>query len=92
VRLRTTAGGPDAARTVVPASVRASVAAAAPAPDRAEREAAATRRGRAARVVLRRPVERADWAAAAGAGALAAVAAGLATFYLTAIWRARDPR
>jgi hypothetical protein len=43
-------------------------------------------------VVLRRPLERADWIAAAGAGAAVAAGAGLAAFYLAALWRARDPR
>lgn len=87
--LRRTVTGPDAARLVVPPAVRAT----APAPDHDARVAAARRRGReASRVVLRRPLGRADWAAAGGAGAVVAVAAGLATFYLTALWRARDPR
>jgi hypothetical protein len=45
-----------------------------------------------ARVVLRRPLARADWIAAAGTGAAVAVGAGLAAFYLAAVWRARDPR
>lgn len=87
--LRKTVTGPDAARTVVPPAVRAAV----PAPGRDAREAAVQRRGRqAARVVLRRPLAPADRAAAAGAGVAVAVGAGLAAFYLTAIWRARDPR
>ncbi len=44
------------------------------------------------RVVLRRPLARADWLAAAGVGAGVAVGAGLVAFYLAALLRARDPR
>jgi hypothetical protein len=43
-------------------------------------------------VVLRRPLARADWLAAAGVGAGVAVGAGLVAFYLAALLRARDPR
>jgi hypothetical protein len=42
--------------------------------------------------VLRRPLTAADRRAAGAAGAAVAVAAGLVTYYLATVWRARDPR
>jgi hypothetical protein len=74
-------------RTTVPPT--APILASTPAPG----AAAARRAGaREPRVILRRPLARADWLAAAGTGAAVAAGAGLVAFYLAALWRARDPR
>ncbi|GJG87978.1 hypothetical protein tb265_31590 [Gemmatimonadetes bacterium T265] len=52
----------------------------------------AARNAYAPRVILHRALARDDRVAAAATGVAAGLAVGLATFYLTTLWRARDPR